>query len=294
MTLKDIMKGMLFESVSNREINNAINNHKYVVIKYEGTDGTHNGKRMIQPVAFGLTSTGNPVVRAFEDFGDTKTSVPKWKYFRVDRISAWRETDKSFEEPENLFNPDDDKTMSIVYNIAKFGGNDELSDAPTSSPKKKSDENPGTFKTETERAMEKLRKQLKNPITLSDFKVEDGLGDIEQDKEKSGPKTNQDIKKNSDEVYYDDYNYNVFDNALDASGKKAKRNGHYYFQNRDNGKFSKGNVLDEPEIDDEDEIEAYLNRDNGNRSRLENLREQLGDISKPITLQELKNRVRKR
>ena len=294
MTLKDIMKGMLFESVSNREINNAINNHKYVVIKYEGTDGTHNGKRMIQPVAFGLTSTGNPVVRAFEDFGDTKTSVPKWKYFRVDRISAWRETDKSFEEPENLFNPDDDKTMSIVYNIAKFGGNDKLSDAPTSSPKKKSDENPGTFKTETERAMEKLRKQLKNPITLSDFKVEDGLGDIEQDKEKSGPKTNQDIKKNSDEVYSDDYNYNVFDNALDASGKKAKRNGHYYFQNRDNGKFSKGNVLDKPEIDDEDEIEAYLNRDNGNRSRLENLREQLGDISKPITLQELKNRVRKR
>ena len=294
MTLKDIMKGMLFERVSNREINNAINNHKYVVIKYEGTDGTHNGKRMIQPVAFGLTSTGNPVVRAFEDFGDTKTSVPKWKYFRVDRISAWRETDKSFEEPENLFNPDDDKTMSVVYNIAKFGDYDELSDAPTSSPKKKSDENPGTFKTETERAMEKLRKQLKNPITLSDFKVEDGLGDIEQDKEKSGPKTNQDVKKNSDEVYSDDYNYNVFDNALDASGKKAKRNGHYYFQNRDNGKFSKGSVLDEPEIDDEDEIEAYLNRDNGNRSRLENLREQLGDISKPITLQELKNRVGKR
>ena len=293
MTLKEIMKGMLFERVSNREINNAINNHKYVVIKYDGTDGTHNGKRMIQPVAFGLTSTGNPVVRAFEDFGDTKTSVPKWKYFRVDRISAWRETDKSFEEPENLFNPYGDETMSVVYNIAKFDGGD-LTDAPTSSPKKKSDENPGTFKTETERAMEKLRKQLKNPLTLSDFKVEDGLGDIEQSKEKSGPKTNQDVKKNSDEVYSDDYNYNVFDNALDASGKKAKRNGHYYFQNRDNGKFSKGNVLDEPEIDDEDEIEAYLNRDNGNRSRLANLREQLGDISKPITLQELKNRVGKR
>lgn len=294
MTLKDIMKGMLFESVSNREINNAINNHKYVVIKYEGTDGTHNGKRMIQPVAFGLTSTGNPVIRAFEDFGDTKTSVPKWKYFRVDRISAWRETDKSFEEPENLFNPYGDETMSVVYNIAKFDDGDDLTDAPTSSPKKKSDENPGTFKTETERAMEKLRKQLKNPLTLSDFKVEDGLGDIEQSKEKSGPKTNQDVKKNSDEVYSDDYNYNVFDNALDASGKKAKRNGHYYFQNRDNGKFSQGSVLDEPEIDDEDEIEAYLNRDNGNRSRLANLREQLGDISKPITLQELKNRVGKR
>lgn len=294
MTLKEIMEEMLLESVSNREINNAINNHKYVVIKYEGTDGTHNGKRMIQPVAFGLTSTGNPVIRAFEDFGDTKTSVPKWKYFRVDRISAWRETDKSFEEPENLFNPYGDETMSVVYNIAKFGGNGELTDAPTSSPKKKSDENPGTFKTETERAMEKLRKQLKNPLTLSDFKVEDGLGDIEQSKEKSGPKTNQDVKKNSDEVYSDDYNYNVFDNALDASGKKAKRNGHYYFQNRDNGKFSQGSVLDEPEIDDEDEIEAYLKRDNGNRSRLANLREQLGDISKPITLQELKNRVGKR
>ena len=138
MTLKEITRGILSEGVSNNEINNAINNHKYVVVNYEGTDGTHNGIRMIQPVAFGCTSAGHPVIRAFERFGDTKTSVPKWKYLRVDRISSWKETDKTFDEPAELFNPDGDKTMSIVYNIAKFDNAvDNISSAPISSPKKK-------------------------------------------------------------------------------------------------------------------------------------------------------------
>ena len=140
MTLKEITRGILSEGVSNNEINNAINNHKYVVVNYEGTDGTHNGIRMIQPVAFGCTSAGNPVIRAFERFGDTKTSVPKWKYLRVDRISSWKEIDKTFDEPAELFNPDGDKTMSIVYNIAKFdNGVDKISSAPISSPKNKED-----------------------------------------------------------------------------------------------------------------------------------------------------------
>ena len=55
----------MYEGVSNEEIRNAIEGHKYVVINYEGTDGTHNGKRMIQPVAFGCTTAGHPVIRAY-------------------------------------------------------------------------------------------------------------------------------------------------------------------------------------------------------------------------------------
>ena len=75
MTLKEITRGLLYEGVSNDDINHAIDGHKYVVINYEGTDGTHNGKRMIQPVAFGCTTAGHPVIRAYENFGDTKTAV---------------------------------------------------------------------------------------------------------------------------------------------------------------------------------------------------------------------------
>lgn len=296
MTLKELMRGFLNEGVSNDEINSAIDNHKYVVITYEGDDGTHNGKRMIQPVAFGCTTAGYPVVRAFENFGDTKTSVPKWKYLRVDRISSWNETNKTFDHPADLFNPNGDKTMSVVYNIAKFDDNKTpLSTVQTDSPKTKSDENPQLYKTETERNMEKLRKQLENPLTLSDLKTQNAFGSFGgNDKQSSGPKTNKDVKKGTDSVYTDEFNYNVFDNALDAAGRKAKRNGNYYFQKRNNGKFTKGSVLDDPQVDDTKETEEYLNTDNGNINTIEDLRKALGDTSKPISLQDIQDRLKKR
>lgn len=286
----------MYEGVSNEEIRNAIEGHKYVVINYEGTDGTHNGKRMIQPVAFGCTTAGHPVIRAYENFGDTKTAVPRWKYLRVDRISSWKETDKTFSTPAELFNPDDDKTMSVVYLIAKFGNEDDkLSSTPTSSPKKKSDEKPQIYKTETERKLEKLRKQLENPLTLSDFKTQNAFDNTNLgDTQESGPKRNKDKKKDSDDVYTDEYNYNVFDNSLDAAGKKTKRNGHYYFQKRKNGKFVNGNLLDEPQTDDEKEIEDYLNKDNGNSKAIEDLRKLIGDTSKPISLRDLQDRLKRK
>ena len=286
----------MYEGVSNEEIRNAIEGHKYVVINYEGTDGTHNGKRMIQPVAFGCTTAGHPVIRAYENFGDTKTAVPRWKYLRVDRISSWKETDKTFSTPAELFNPDDDKTMSVVYLIAKFGNEDDkLSSTPTSSPKKKSDEKPQIYKTETERKLEKLRKQLENPLTLSDFKTQNAFDNTNLgDTQESGPKRNKDKKKDSDDVYTDEYNYNVFDNSLDAAGKKTKRNGHYYFQKRKNGKFVKGNLLDEPQTNDEKETEDYLNKDNGNSKAIEDLRKLIGDTSKPISLRDLQDRLKRK
>lgn len=294
MTLKEITRNLLYEGVSNDEINNAINNHKYVVVNYEGTDGTHNGSRMIQPVAFGCTSAGHPVIRAFERFGDTKTAVPRWKYLRVDRISSWRETDKTFDEPPALFNPNDDKTMSVVYNIAKFGNKDDMKPTPNSSPKKKSDEKPEVYRTDTERKLERLRKQLQNPLTLSDFKTQNAFGTQKNDQLTSGPKTKKDVKKGTDSVYTDDFNYNTFDNALAAAGKNTKRNGNYYFQNRKNGKFTKGSVLDEPQVDDTKETEDYLNNDNGNITTIEDLRKAIGDTSKPISLRDLQDRLRRK
>lgn len=301
MIFQEIMDNLstylLFEGVSNDEINNAINNHKYVVITYEGTDGTHNQNRMIQPVAFGLTSSGHPVVRAYENFGDTKTAVPRWKYLRVDRISSWRETDKTFNEPAALFNPNDDRTMSVVYNIAKFDDeNNDISNTPSSSPKKKSEEKPNVYKTDTERKLEKLRKQLANPITFSDFKTQNAFGNSSNVQQTSGPKKNKDVKKGTDDIYNDEYNYNVFDNALYAAGRRTKRNGNYYFQKRDKfGKFTNGNVLDDdPMSDDSKETEEYLNKDNGNNDALEDFRRRIGDTSKPISLRDLQDRLRRK
>lgn len=294
MTLKEIMRGFLNEGVSNDEINDAIDNHKYVVITYEGDDGTHNGKRMIEPVAYGCTTAGYPVIRAFERFGDTKTSVPKWKYLRVDRISSWKETDKTFSEPAELFNPNDDKTMSIVYKIAKF--DNSTSPVTPNAPKLKKDEKPQVFKTDSELKMNKLKKQLENPLTLGDFKTQDAFRDVVTPKETEGPKTNKDVKKGTDSVYSKDYNYNVFDDSLNAANKNPNRIGHYRFQNRDKfGRFSKGYVTDEPQVDDTADIEDYLNRDNGNNiETIEDLRKVLGDTSEPISLQDLKDKLRKK
>lgn len=296
MTLKEITRNLLSEGVSNDEINDAINNHKYVVITYEGDDGTHNGSRMIQPVAFGCTTAGHPVVRAFERFGDTKTAVPRWKYLRVDRISSWRETNKTFDEPAALFNPIDDKTMSVVYNIAKFDG-DNGSDmkTPSSSPKTKSDEHPTIYRTDSERKMDKLRKQIQNPLTLSDFKTNTAFDSTSNgSNKKSGPKKNSDAMKGNDSVYTNDYNYNVFDNSLSASGSKTKRNGNYYFQKRKNGKFTKGSLLDDEIVDDSKETNDYLNTNHENERTIEDLRKAIGDTSKPISLRDLQDRLRKR
>lgn len=294
MTLKEITWQILNEGVSNDEINDAINNHKYVVVTYEGTDGTHNGRRMIEPVAFGCTTAGHPVVRAFERFGDTKTFVPRWKYLRVDRISSWKETDKTFKEPALMFNPNDDKTMSVVYNIAKFDVPSGNLKAPSSSPKLKSDEHPNVFKTDSELKLDRLRKQMENPLTLSDFKTNAAFDSTSMDnKQTSGPKKKPEPKKNSDSVYTDEYNYNVFDNSLAASGSKAKRNGNYYFQKRKNGKFAKGSVLDDEVVDDTKETNDYLNTNHENERTIEDLRKLIGDTSKPISLRDLQDRLRR-
>lgn len=109
-------------TVSN--VNDAINNLNQVEIRYNsGGEGVAMGRRIIYPVAYGLTKAGNPVIRAFEPYGDTKTKVPAWKFFRLDRLKQWRPLKKTF-KGENLvgFNENGDETMSVVYNIANIAG----------------------------------------------------------------------------------------------------------------------------------------------------------------------------
>lgn len=118
-----IKEALLMEGVATAsDVNNAINNLTQVEIRYL-TDGKQiaTGRRIIYPVAYGLTKSGNPVVRAFEPYGDTSSKVPAWKFFRLDRIKNWRPLKKTF-KGENLegFNESGDETMSVVYNIANI------------------------------------------------------------------------------------------------------------------------------------------------------------------------------
>lgn len=122
---------ILNESVEQNRVIDSIKKRYEVRVNYKSDDEPKgSGERIIQPVAYGLSKSGNPVVRAFQPFGDTKTKVPHWKLFRLDRFEDWKPLkNRKFSEPplspfkaDGKFNPYGDKSMSEVYIIADFEG----------------------------------------------------------------------------------------------------------------------------------------------------------------------------
>ena len=188
MIFNDIInKLILNESVSIEDVNNVIDRHKRVIINYhtKGED-KNTGARVVEVYAYGLTKAGNPVIRCFQPYGDTTSRVPSWKFFRLDRISAWKETNQTFNRPADFFykglgefNPNGDDTMSVVYKIAKFGNNNMINtkiQTPKKGPRMKSSSTE-LYKTDTERGMERLRQQLQNPKKIDLDKLRSKLGD---------------------------------------------------------------------------------------------------------------------
>ena len=196
---------LLTESATEEEVNDALDNHKRVIINYRSKGEDKNtGARVIEVYAYGLTKAGNPCIRAFQPYGDTTTRVPSWKFFRLDRITQWQPTEQIFDRPadfyyKNLgnFNPNGDETMSVVYKVAKFGNEDIPQDVkPIDEPKRKED----IYKTDTEMGMERLRQQLQNPIKLSDIKVKDAFKQVTPKPKPNGePKKKEDIYKTDTE-----------------------------------------------------------------------------------------------
>lgn len=133
---------LIFESILKEDANqpnviDAIKKRYEVGITYKADDDPKgSGYRIIQPVAYGKSSSGNLVIRAFQPYGDTKSKTPSWKMFRLDRIEEWKpKKANKFKKPpiqgENIlgsFNPNGDKGMSEVYLVANFNGmkNDAL------------------------------------------------------------------------------------------------------------------------------------------------------------------------
>lgn len=182
MTLfEKIVSEVLTEDVQVGKINDAIARTYAVKINYHSEYDDADGERIIQPVAYGLTKAGKPVIRAYQPFGDTKTSVPAWKFFLVSGIQSWKPMRKQIfhSPPKDDFNPNGDKTMSVVYKVAKFltDPNKEITKQPepikADGPVKKIDiEKPEhiSVKDNSEvKKLEKLRKQLDNPRYISDI-----------------------------------------------------------------------------------------------------------------------------
>lgn len=189
MTLfEEITSAILTEDVEIGKVNDAIDRTYEVKINYlSDGDDSASGERIIQPVAYGLTKAGNPVIRAFQPYGDTKTKTPAWKFFRLDRIQSWKPMFKRVFKnrppdgfnAEGAFNETGDKSMSVVYNIAQFGKtpSQQASEQPVppkaSGPVMKNDiEKPNHISAKDHpevKKLEKLRKQLENPKYFSDI-----------------------------------------------------------------------------------------------------------------------------
>lgn len=132
--LEQIFQELLTEEARTVDVVDAIKKRYEAKITYKAdNDPKGSGERIIQPVAYGTTKAGNPVIRAFEPYGDTKTKVPAWKFFRLDRITSWKALRQNkFPEPpadqwrisgaEGKFNENGDETMAEVFLVADFKG----------------------------------------------------------------------------------------------------------------------------------------------------------------------------
>ena len=181
MTLfEQIISSVLNEDVGVNKINDAINNTYEVKISYHSDTDNASGQRIIQPVAYGLTKAGKPVIRAYQPFGDTQTSIPNWKLFLVSGIKFWKPLRKNkFSKPKEDFNPEGDKSMSVVFNIANFDETQlqKVSQQPNplkaSGPVKKQDITPKKDITVNDnpevQKLQNIRKQLDNPQYISDI-----------------------------------------------------------------------------------------------------------------------------
>lgn len=185
----EIVRSVLMENTQPtiNNINDAINGLNPVEIRYTAVDKNNKavGRRIIYPVAYGLTKAGNPVVRAFEPYGDTHTKVPAWKFFLVNGIKQWRCLKKKTFKGEKLegFNKDGDLSMSIVYNIANIDGKPKefkpttvKTDAIT-----KSDINPKEREKEIKQAVSATTDS--NKVYTSKEIIDKMLKDTEQPKE---------------------------------------------------------------------------------------------------------------
>ena len=190
---------LIREDASVDAINNAVNNMHPVRIVYNGPSGTGNGEREIYPVAYGLSTAGNPVVRAFQPQGSTSSEVPSWKFFRIDRIEKWENDNSRTFNPEELngFNDKGDEQIETLYAIAPIG-NVKIEKQPeqpkepekivTGHPVRKGEVDNGGADKNTERQY---------------YTANDAVRDILQT---SNPKIGQTQNKNIDKVAGQDYN----------------------------------------------------------------------------------------
>lgn len=132
---KKIISELLTEEVTQDKLVYAIKKRHEVSFVYDNGDGKSKGKGeriTVQPVAYGLTKSGNPCFRAYQINGSSESTeegkkvLPGWRLFLLSNVKdgTWKDSNKVFNEPPK-YNESGDKSMSQVYVIADFKGSSE-------------------------------------------------------------------------------------------------------------------------------------------------------------------------
>jgi hypothetical protein len=127
MKLYNLAEGIILEAANRTDIMKCLNDRRIAEVSYDDEqDPGGNGKRWIEIVAYGTSLADNPVVRAYQVGGDTKTIQPGWKLFRVDRFLHFLTLGGTFDTPRDKFNPNGDRSMKQVYAMASFPSTNNL------------------------------------------------------------------------------------------------------------------------------------------------------------------------
>jgi hypothetical protein len=126
MKLYNTVKSLILEVASIDSIVNAIRNKDKIIIYYDGDEPGGRGLRDIEPVCFGYSKAGNPVLRAWDSEGASHTAykgeqpLPGWRLFRVDKIQSFKPSGEKFTTPKPGYNVNGDKSMTKVIINAVF------------------------------------------------------------------------------------------------------------------------------------------------------------------------------
>ena len=131
MKLYNTLKDVILEVVAVNSVTDTIKKKQKIVMYYDGDEPGGKGLRLIEPVCFGYSKAGNPVLRAWDLEGAShkaylgKKPLPSWRMFRVDKIVSFKPTAETFNEPKPGYNPNGDKSMTSVVINAVFDNNQE-------------------------------------------------------------------------------------------------------------------------------------------------------------------------
>jgi len=87
----------------------AISSKQVIQFYYDG------GSRLVEPFCYGLSKTGNQLLRGYQISGYSKSGDPVgWKLFRASEISSLAVTGEHFTGTRDGYNPND-KAMITIY-----------------------------------------------------------------------------------------------------------------------------------------------------------------------------------